>query len=168
MLNRATIDRVVAAALEEDAPWGDITSAYLIVETAIARADLVAHESGVFSGGEVFEAAFRLTDPRIEVELVVEDGAWFEVTVDGPLIANDKVMNLRAALLGVGIAFLVEDTARPHVRAGRLVPLLEAWSAPFPGLFLCYPQQRQMAPALRAFIDTMRAHASARRPSGSR
>ena len=44
MLNRATIDRVVAAALEEDAPWGDITSAYLIVETAIARADLVARD----------------------------------------------------------------------------------------------------------------------------
>ena len=78
MLTRATIDRVVAAALEEDAPWGDITSEYLIVETATARADLVAREDGVFSGGEVFAAAFRLTDPTIDVELVVEDGEWFE------------------------------------------------------------------------------------------
>ena len=33
MLTRATIDRVVAAALEEDAPWGDLTSEYLIAET---------------------------------------------------------------------------------------------------------------------------------------
>ncbi len=97
-----------------------------------------------------------------------EGNAWFEVAVDGPLIVNDKALSLRAALLGVGIAFLVEDTARPYVRSGRLVPLLEAWSAPFPGLFLCYPQQRQMAPALRAFIDTLRDHAAARRPSGSR
>ena len=64
MLTKATIDRVVAAALEEDAPWGDITSEYLIAETAIARADLVAREAGVFSGGDVFAAAFRLTDPR--------------------------------------------------------------------------------------------------------
>jgi len=78
MLTRATIDRVVAAALEEDAPWGDITSQYLIVESATARADLVARESGVFSGGEVFEAAFHLTDPRTDVQLVVEDGEWFE------------------------------------------------------------------------------------------
>jgi hypothetical protein len=39
------------------------------------------------------------------------------------------------------------------IAAGRLTPLLERWSAPFPGYFLCYPQQRQMAPALRAFID---------------
>lgn len=78
MLNRATIERAVAAALEEDAPWGDLTSEALIPENAIARADLVARERGVFSGGEVFEAAFRLTDPAIEVELVARDGEWFE------------------------------------------------------------------------------------------
>lgn len=78
MLTRAVIDRVVAAALEEDAPWGDLTSEYLIPENARARADLVARESGVFSGGEVFQAAFELTDPRIDVQLVVEDGEWFE------------------------------------------------------------------------------------------
>lgn len=78
MLTRAHIDRVVAAALEEDAPWGDVTSEYLLPENAVARADLVAREPGVLSGGEVFEAAFRLTDARIEVQLVAEDGEWFE------------------------------------------------------------------------------------------
>jgi nicotinate-nucleotide pyrophosphorylase (carboxylating) len=78
MLSRAHIDRVVALALEEDAPWGDLTSEALIPENAVARADLVARERGVFSGGEVFEAAFRLTDPRTDVQLVVEDGEWFE------------------------------------------------------------------------------------------
>ncbi|MDW4571178.1 carboxylating nicotinate-nucleotide diphosphorylase [Microbacterium sp. M3] len=78
MLTRAVIDRTVAAALEEDAPWGDLTSEALIPENAVARADLVARERGVFSGGEVFAAAFRLTDPTIDVQLVVEDGEWFE------------------------------------------------------------------------------------------
>ncbi len=77
MLNRATIDRVVGAALEEDAPWGDLTSEYLIPENAVATADLVAREPGVFSGGEVFAAAFRLTDPAVEVRLLVEDGEFF-------------------------------------------------------------------------------------------
>lgn len=84
-----------------------------------------------------------------------ENGAWFEVTVDGPLIVNDKDMGLRAALQGVGIGFPVEEVARDDIAAGRLVALLEPWSAPFPGLFLCYPRQRQMAPALRAFIDAV-------------
>jgi DNA-binding transcriptional LysR family regulator len=89
-----------------------------------------------------------------------EDGSWFSVTVDGPLIVSDKEMALRATLQGIGIGFVVEDTAAEHIAAKRLVPLLEEWSAPFPGMFLCYPQQRQMAPALRAFIDAVRRHAN--------
>ncbi len=89
MLTRTTIDRAVAAALEEDAPWGDITSEMLILDSATARADLVAREAGVFSGGDVFAAAFRLTDSRIDVELIVEDGEYFEkgavlAVVSGP------------------------------------------------------------------------------------
>ena len=89
MLTPATIDRAVGAALEEDAPWGDITSEMLIPAAAIARADLVAREAGIFSGGEVFAAAFRLTDPAAEVELIVEDGEYFDkgavlATVAGP------------------------------------------------------------------------------------
>jgi DNA-binding transcriptional LysR family regulator len=66
-------------------------------------------------------------------------------------------MGVRAALQGIGIGFPVEETVADHIGAGRLVPVLEPWSAPFPGLFLCYPQQRQMAPALRAFIDAVRS-----------
>ncbi|WP_127475724.1 carboxylating nicotinate-nucleotide diphosphorylase [Microbacterium sulfonylureivorans] len=127
MLNRATIDRVVAAALEEDAPWGDLTSEYLIVETASARADLVARERGVFSGGEVFAAAFRLTDPRIEVQLVVEDGEWFEpgavlAVVTGPargVLTAERVglnfvqrMSGTATLTGQYVAEVVHTKAR--------------------------------------------------------
>ena len=78
MLTQTVIDRAVAAALEEDAPWGDITSENLIPESATARADLIAREPGVFSGGDVFAAAFRLTDPRIQVELAVRDGEAFQ------------------------------------------------------------------------------------------
>jgi len=85
-----------------------------------------------------------------------EDGAWFSVTVGGPLIVNDKALAVRAALQGVGIAFPVENMVRQEIADGRLIPLLEPWSEPFPGHFLCYPQQRQMAPALRAFIDAVR------------
>jgi len=77
MLTRSTIDRVVAAALDEDAPWGDLTSESLIPSAATARAELVARESGVFSGGDVFAAAFRLTDPAIAVDLSVVDGDAF-------------------------------------------------------------------------------------------
>jgi nicotinate-nucleotide pyrophosphorylase (carboxylating) len=83
------IDRVVSLALEEDAPWGDLTSQTLLPASATATAQLVAREAGVFSGGEVFAAAFRLTDPRVEVTLMTADGEAFEkgdelASVTGP------------------------------------------------------------------------------------
>ncbi|MGP3536182.1 carboxylating nicotinate-nucleotide diphosphorylase [Microbacterium sp. RD1] len=110
MLTRTVIERVVAAALEEDAPWGDLTSETLLVESAVARADLVARESGVFSGGEVFAAAFVLTDPRIDVQLHVEDGAYFLpgerlATVIGPargvLTAERVALNFVQRMSGI-------------------------------------------------------------------
>ncbi|WP_314423140.1 carboxylating nicotinate-nucleotide diphosphorylase [uncultured Microbacterium sp.] len=77
MLTPPLINRVVSAALEEDAPWGDLTSSVLLPAASTATADLVAREPGVFSGGDVFTAAFVLTDPSIGVDVHVEDGAEF-------------------------------------------------------------------------------------------
>lgn len=89
MLSRAHIDTVVRAALDEDAPWGDLTSEVLIPADATATAELRAREAGVFSGGEVFAAAFALADPCIAVDLRVADGDRFAAgdvlaTVSGP------------------------------------------------------------------------------------
>ena len=78
MLTLNAIDTVVRAALDEDAPWGDVTSQVLIPADADATAQLVARESGVFSGGAVFAAAFRLTDPDIVIRMLVADGAVFD------------------------------------------------------------------------------------------
>jgi len=91
-----------------------------------------------------------------------ENGSWFDVAVDGPLIVNDKDLAISAALQGAGIAFSVEATVREHIGSGVLVPLLESWCAAFPGYFLCYSGQRQMAPALRALIDAVRSDAASK------
>lgn len=76
-LDAQTIDLVVAAALREDAPTGDITSQLTIGEQTQATAKLVAREAGVFAGAAVFEAAFRLTDPSVSVLLHAHDGDRF-------------------------------------------------------------------------------------------
>ena len=110
MLTPATIERVVAGALEEDAPWGDATSEALIPVDASARAELVAREPGVFSGGEVFAAAFRITDPRTSVELIVADGEPFAAgdvlaVVSGParsvLTAERVGLNFAQRMSGI-------------------------------------------------------------------
>lgn len=77
MLTPALLTRVVGAALEEDAPWGDLTSTTLLTAESTATADLVAREPGVFSGGDVFTTAFALTDPSLVVDVHVGDGDVF-------------------------------------------------------------------------------------------
>ncbi|MGN8550975.1 UNVERIFIED_CONTAM: carboxylating nicotinate-nucleotide diphosphorylase [Microbacterium sp. SLM126] len=141
MLTRATIDRTVAAALEEDAPWGDLTSEYLIVETATARADLVAREPGVFSGGEVFAAAFRLTDPRIEVQLVVEDGEWFEPGAVLAVVTGPARGVLTAERVGLNFVQRMSGTA---TLTGRYVA--EVAHTP-----VRIADTRKTTPGLRAF-----------------
>lgn len=78
MLTQEIIDEVVGAALKEDAPNGDVTSEHLIPVEATAQAELAAREPGVFSGAEVFKAAFKLTDPAVQVEMKINDGERFE------------------------------------------------------------------------------------------
>ena len=77
MLTNSHIRTVVAAALHEDAPWGDLTTETLIPEGAIATARLVAREPGIFSGGAVITAAMELTDPAITVTGLVTEGSRF-------------------------------------------------------------------------------------------
>lgn len=88
-----------------------------------------------------------------------DNGNWFEVEVDGPLIFSEQQMTVDAALRGLGIAFWVESAMKPLLDKGELVPLLDQYSQQFPGFYICYPQQRQMAPALRAFIDFVKTNA---------
>lgn len=85
MLTRDHIETVVRAALREDAPWGDLTSDTLIPAKSTATAELRAREGGVFSGGEVFAAAFALTDPRIQATLHAADGERF---ISGGVLAT--------------------------------------------------------------------------------
>jgi nicotinate-nucleotide pyrophosphorylase (carboxylating) len=110
MLTRQLIDRVVLAALEEDAPWGDLTSELLIPETAYASATLEAREAGTFSGGAVFAATMSAADPGIVTALLVSDGERFQAgqrlaTVEGParavLQAERVALNLVQRMSGI-------------------------------------------------------------------
>jgi DNA-binding transcriptional LysR family regulator len=78
------------------------------------------------------------------------------VAVAGPLIVDDVVLVLRAALDGVGLAFLAEHQVESYLESGALVRVLQAWCQPYPGFFLYYPSRRQQPPALAALINVLR------------
>ena len=110
MTDAREVDRIVGAALDEDAPWGDLTSETLIPADAMATAELVAREPGVLSGNDVFAAAFRLVDPRIAVEALVHDGESFDAgstlaRVEGPargILRAERIgLNLLQRMSGI-------------------------------------------------------------------
>ncbi|GAB3284262.1 carboxylating nicotinate-nucleotide diphosphorylase [Sinomonas notoginsengisoli] len=74
----AAVRHVLELAYAEDAPSGDLTSLLLIPAQARATAELRAREAGIFSGGPVIEAGFRLHDPEAAVELVAAEGEAFD------------------------------------------------------------------------------------------
>jgi nicotinate-nucleotide pyrophosphorylase (carboxylating) len=104
------IERIVTMALDEDAPWGDLTGETLIPARATATAELVAREPGVFSGARVVEATFRVVDPAIAVEVLAADGDRFAAgdvlaRVQGPargILRGERVaLNLVQRMSGV-------------------------------------------------------------------
>jgi len=78
------------------------------------------------------------------------------VSVSGPLIVNDVDLTLRAALDGIGLAFLLEEHAAEYIARGDLVRVLEDWCPPFEGYFLYYPSRRHQPAALQALVDALR------------
>ena len=78
------------------------------------------------------------------------------VAVNGPLIVDDVETLIRAAIDGVGLAFVSEERVERWFAAGELVRVLDDWCQPFPGFFLYYPSRRQQPAALAALINALR------------
>lgn len=86
-----------------------------------------------------------------------ENGREFSVAVPARVLATDPVLNVRIALAGVGLTLATEDRVRAEVASGKLVPVLEEFSMPFPGFYLYYPQLRRASQSLRALVAYLRA-----------
>jgi nicotinate-nucleotide pyrophosphorylase (carboxylating) len=105
-----SLDDVIRRALEEDAPWGDITSEAFLPAESRAAASLVAREAGVLSGLGVFARVFELVDETIAVTVLARDGEPLTpgtvlATVEGParsvLRAERIALNLMQRMCGI-------------------------------------------------------------------
>src|SRR5207253_4547893 len=86
-------------------------------------------------------------------------GRELRVRVDGQLTYNTTVQMLNAALAGLGLAYLPEGLAQPHIDRGRLKRVLEDWCLPYSGYHLYYPSRRQPTPAFTLLLDALRYRA---------
>ena len=125
--SKVAIDALVGMALEEDAPWGDLTSQTLIPAEARVSAELVAREDGVLCGSDLFRAAMSLTDAAIVTTFRVEDGRGFRkgdvlATAEGPargvLQAERVALNFvqRLSAIATVTATYVAETSGTRAR----------------------------------------------------
>ena len=83
-LDTKQIDKVVLNALEEDMPYGDVTTDNLISDEDFTEAKFIAKADGVISGMPVAARVFELIDSRTSLEILKNDG---ECVQKGDIIA---------------------------------------------------------------------------------
>lgn len=88
-----------------------------------------------------------------------ENGREIEMRVGGTLMVNDSDMMIRAAVAGLGLGYVFEDSAKEQLRDGSLIKVLAGHCKPFPGYSIYYPSRRQVPPALSAFVEALRVFA---------
>ncbi len=105
--------------------------------------DLIAHRCILkrFSSGGLHQWEFE------------KQGHRLDVTLNGPLILDDNHLLLQAALDGAGLVSLLEPAVADYLQKGTLTEVLPDWTQQFPGMYIYYPNRRNMRPALRAFLD---------------
>lgn len=72
-------------------------------------------------------------------------------------LTNDIEVLCDAARAGLGLAWITAVQAAPYLASGSLVSVLEDWCPHLPPNYLYYAGRRHLPPALRVFIDAMKA-----------
>jgi nicotinate-nucleotide pyrophosphorylase (carboxylating) len=108
------IEPLVRAALLEDlGRAGDLTTDAIIPAAQLMRAALAARQHGVVAGLDLAALAFRLIDPRVEMEIALPDGSQAApgtaiATLQGPargiLTAERTALNFLCHLSGIASA----------------------------------------------------------------
>lgn len=89
-------------------------------------------------------------------EFQKKGGREFNVRVEGQLVFNGIYEVLDGALAGLGLAYVPEILAQPHIAKGRLVRILEEWCPLWSGYHLYYPSRRQPSQAMKLVADALR------------
>jgi DNA-binding transcriptional LysR family regulator len=78
------------------------------------------------------------------------------VRVDGQLTLNSLPQRLDAAVAGLGLAYVPEESAAAQLADGRLTRVLESWCPSFEGYHLYYPSRRQHTTAFTLLVEALR------------
>ena len=99
MLNYLIVDDLISKAIQEDMPFGDITTNALIPEDSVSTASVIAKEDGIICGIPVFKRVFKLIG-NVTCNFHIEDG---DKVTSGTIIGT-ITGNTRNILMGERIA----------------------------------------------------------------
>jgi nicotinate-nucleotide pyrophosphorylase (carboxylating) len=136
----ADAERAIAQALAEDVGAGDITSLATVPEGVQGRAVFQAKDTGVLCGLPVLRRVYAQIDPRVELEVLVEEGSPVTpgtrvAIVRGParsLLTGERVaLNFLQHLSAIatrtaGFVKLLEGTSTRIIDTRKTVPGLRA------------------------------------------
>ena len=86
-----------------------------------------------------------------------DNGKDFSVAVAPEITTNDMALMIKLAVAGAGITFGMEESFRPFIERGELVPILDDYCPRFAGFYLYYPSRRNAAPKLRALVEHLKS-----------
>ena len=130
------MDDHIRAALREDMPFGDVSTAAVMPEPRPGRVQLIAKADGVIAGLAIFSRVFQLLDPATRVIADVADGArvcagQHVATVEGDvrvLLEGERTaLNYLQRMSGIatytaGIASALEGTGTTLVCTRKTTP----------------------------------------------
>jgi nicotinate-nucleotide pyrophosphorylase (carboxylating) len=92
ILDEKAVDLLVTNSLAEDIKDGDITSRNIFLENKNARAEVIARESIILSGLEIFQAIFKKLDTNVSFP--------YEKFKDGEeIIAGETIINIECGVI---------------------------------------------------------------------
>ena len=75
-LRSPKLHKILDTWIEEDLGDGDLTR--FVLSDSSASAHWIAKEHGTFCGGDLVKLIFRKIDPKVDIQLLIEDGQKFE------------------------------------------------------------------------------------------
>ncbi|MCP4559513.1 MAG: LysR family transcriptional regulator [Bosea sp.] len=84
-------------------------------------------------------------------------GKALTIETSGPVILDDEELMVDAAINDLGIAYVASPAAELALADGRLRQILTAWAPASERVAIYYPGHRAVPPALRAFLDVVKA-----------
>ncbi len=108
-LNKFELERNLKNWLEEDMPFGDITSDN-IFDQQVGLGDLIAKEAGILCGLDIFREVYHILDPNVVIRSELTDGDELEVgqviaSISGPMasvLKGERLgLNLMQRLSGI-------------------------------------------------------------------